>query len=341
MVNFDSMRAGDLSQIRVGRRSLDGPVPFRGVEVVSTAILGSATTAFTSFSANPGQAASFPLLSKEAAIFEKYRFTRLRYHYLTKVNQFVANGVGTVVMSFDYDAADPPPSSLQSALNTRPNAMGAPYQDFSTEDIAPGAAKGREWYYLRPGNVPGGTDIKEYDMGVLNVTVDSNVNTNAIGMLFCEYEGFFSTKVQEGTGSPVNNQVSWFQSTGAQTVTTATPASLLLATATTNGLSIVNTAGSFVPPAGNYLVSGWCNVADSAAEALTAVLDVKKNAASVYTVGAPEFKTGVSLGAGEVVNVPVNAFVTANGTDAFTIVLTATGAAGTLTANGSVTWVAA
>jgi len=296
------------------------------------------------FAVNPGQAVTFPWLSAIAPKFEKYVFTKLEFYYKHEVSQFATAGTtGKAILSFDYDAADAPPISKQQMLDTDPHMDKMPCQDFVLAiDCREAFNNGPK--YVRPGNVPGGSDIKMYDCGLLNYGASGTVDaTTKIGELHVRYTGWFEKPVLESTTSaPANNQVSWFQSTAAQTYVTTVNTTALNATATANGLNIVNTAGSMVPPAGNYIVDFTCVAQDSAGEALSVLADFFKNGATVYATGpnVPFFVSGVSLGALETDALAGSVFVSANGTDAFTQKVRMIGAAGTLTAGTAVRWTA-
>jgi len=315
------------------------------VVAISSAATG-ANFGNTAFACNPGQASSFPWLAGEATQWEKYRFEYLEFYYEHDVSSFATAGTtGKVVMSFDYDAADSPPTSKAQMLDTEPHADGMPNEDFGLS-MNPADLDGRtDMHYVRLAGLPGGADIRLYDVGNLNVATQGIAsNATELGELHVRYAVVFEVPIlsSDQKAAPANNQVSWFQSTSAQTNLTGVTTTQLVATASTNGLAVVNTAGSMVPPAGNYLVDFTGQAEDTAAEAFAVIMDLKKNNVSVYaaTTTRPTFSYSASLGALEVVSLSGSVFVTANGTDAFTLVVTETGAAGALTFGGSVRWTA-
>jgi len=302
---------------------------------------GSVTFATTAFPVNPGQAATFPWLSKQAAQWEKYYWEYLEFYYKPEVSAFAQNGAaGKVILSMDYDAADAPPSSKQQAEDTDPHADAMPYEDLLLqldpyEMFQMGLSK-----YVRPGGLPGSTDIKTYDSGNLSVSTIANVNATLIGELHVRYAVVFEVPVLEssaGGSVPANNQVAWFMSSIAEPETTGVPLTLALATAEANGIAAVNTAGSIVPPAGNYLVDAW--VTGSAATAVTEQsVAFEKNGAVVgtqaplTTLAAAAISTELTVGG--------SWFVTCNGTDALKLVSQTNGTGGTVTAVGSLRIVA-
>jgi len=293
---------------------------------------------------NPGQALSFPTLSVQAKIWQRYRFRSLRYEYQPTVSEFATAGTtGKVIFTVNPDAADGPPSTKVSAFATDKDlvASALPCRGFSV-NIPPRKLMpiGRDWRFVRPGNLPGAADVREYDVGNLFIcTTGTNDNTTKLGELHVYYTIDFETMINTTIESaPTNNSVSMFQSAVVQTNLTTVATTQLVATATFNGLNIVNTAGSMVPPVGNYLVSATSVMADSNSEQFSGVLDLLKNGTgAVLNVDAPSFQ--ITAGASKQ-TLTFLAMVTANGTDAFTISVTETGAAGALTAATVVVWTA-
>jgi len=328
---------GQLSRqgvVSSGRRRLRDP--FSGSEVIDSTVPGVVAFGATTLEINPARAATFPILSQRAAVWEKYVFTKLRFVYSTRTNQFQANGIGTVAMNFDYDASDAAPPNLDTALNSRPVSRGAPYENFVLD--VPCDQWAQKEYYLRPGALPGAADIKLYDCGNMHLVVDSTANTSTIGILSVEYEGYFLDQIQPNSAAaPTNNRVASFQSSAGEALATATDHQMLFATEETNGIGAVNTAGSIVLPAGNYLVFGHINSSDTSAEAFTVVMDIEKNGTSIYTTSLSRPEVGpITVGANCNLTADGQVFFSSNGTDALTIDIRPTGAAGTLEGAGTV-----
>jgi hypothetical protein len=219
---------------------------------------GSAAFTETQFPINPGQAGTFPWLSQEAKLWEKYEFDSLKFEFRTTINEFAANALGRVILGVDFDPADPPPSSRSQAEISRPVTAQAPYFNqmltLRKQDMCDTLKK----HYVRPGNLPGGADIKMYDIGNLNFGTDGNVVANEVGELWVHYTGRFFVQVLESVSTaPNNNQVAIFQSSGSEVLTSNVAKTLALATNITNGIGAVNTAGSIVLPEGNYLVDAF------------------------------------------------------------------------------------
>jgi len=296
----------------------------------------------TAYPINPGQAALFPWLSTIAKQFEKYRFEKLAFVYKKEVSEYATAGqTGKVILSIDYDASDPPPATKQQMEDTIPHADAMPCQSFSLPlDPRDMNATATDAKFVRVGGLPGAADIKTYDVGNLNVATQGIPSNTEVGELHVVYRCRLMKPVLENlAGPPANNSVSLFQSTTTQTYTSATPATALNATAVANGVNVVNTAGSMVPPPGNYLVDLMVWAADTVNEELSVKLDFQKNATSLFRVSPPvsEFAAVGSAGSG---TVSASIYVSANGTDAFTQVITLGGAAGVLTGTSLIRWTA-
>lgn len=336
-----------------GLRPKKNWTPFSNDELITASVYGSTTfgasttsggAAGTSlqFTANPGIAATFPWLSKNAPQYEKYVFTQLEYYVKHKVSEFATAGsVGKVIMAFDYDAADAPFTSSQQMMDCDPHNDRMPCEDFAVRvDCAEAFDDGPK--YVRVGNLPGGASIHDYDCGIINIAGDGNSDgTTKLVELHVRYSGYWIKPVLDSSAAAsINYRSSWFQSTAAQAVNTGVATTQVVATATTNGLNIVNTSGSMVPPAGNYQVDFSSVVNDDTNEAFTALADFQKGGTSVYTATASRPRVLLFGGAtGTAATLNGSVYVSANGTDAFTLVDTLTGAAGTLTAASSVRWV--
>jgi len=233
-------------------------------------IAGSVSFAATSFAVNPGQSSTFPWLSKEAILFEKYKILRLEFYYRPQVSAYATNGqTGKVMLSFDFDASDAPPASKQQVEDTHPHSDGMPYEEVLLT-IDPKDCSLQDSYFVRPGGLPGSSDIKTYDVGVLSVSTIGNNSTANIGELRVRYAIALHDPVLENVASPpLNYHVSNFQTSSAESSgASGSPKTLLLATAITNGIGATNTSGVITLPVGNYLVYGSC-LTQNPSQALT------------------------------------------------------------------------
>jgi len=282
-------------------------------------VAGSTGFAVTQYPINPGQALTFPWLSKEALLWEKYHFEQLEFYYKPEVSAFAMNGQsGKVMLSCDYDASDSPPATKQQVEDTHPHSDAMPYEECYL------ALEPKEMYqssdakYVRPGGLPGASDIKTYDCGNLFVSTTGNHDTTTVGELRVRYCVVFDVPVLENAvGAPQNNSVSSLQDNAFTAVTSTVATSAPLATVIANGLNIVNTLGLLVPPVGNYLVE-WQTAAASTAAITQFTANLRKNAAPVYGGGLASTDMSTAAVCTEM-SMANSAFVTANGTDIFDV----------------------
>lgn len=288
-------------------------------------ISGSTAFATTSFPVNPGQVGTFPWLSKQAAQWEKYRWEYLEFYYKPEVSAFAAQGQsGKVILSMDYDASDAPPSGKQQAEDTDPHTDAMPYEDLLLALDPRQMFEMADSKYVRPGGLPGSTDIKTYDSGNLSVSTIGNQSTDLLGELHVRYAVVFEVPVLEtapGGSVAANNQVALLQSSGAESLTSGIAQTVAMNTTLLNGVAAVNTGGSIVLPAGNYLID-YSEIATAATNMTTHTWNLLKNGGALYiqpkrTIASTALLTLDSLSQGS--------FVSVNGTDFISVQATVTG----------------
>jgi len=183
------------------------------------------------FPVNPGQAATFPWLANIAKNFEKYDFEFLDFVYKREVSEFATNGqTGKVIMSFDSDATDPPPTTKQQMEDTDPHVDALPSENMTLVVPASMLHGSTDALYVRSGALPANTDIKTYDVGNLNVATTGITSNVAVGELHVRYVCVLSVPVLEGVGAS--------NAMGAMITTTGTTASPLLAGVATGAITI-------------------------------------------------------------------------------------------------------
>jgi hypothetical protein len=302
-------------------------------------IAGTVAFTTTQYSVQPGQAATFPWLSIEAKQWEKYEFQKLEFYLKPEVTQYTTNAnSGKVILSFDSDASDPAPLNKQEAEDVLPMADGMSYQTINLNIPKFILSSHHDSFYVRPGNLPGGSDIKTYDLGNLFVSTVGQGGAVANMMeLRVRYTCTLMIPILENTAAaPQNNQVTFLVDSSAA-LTTATPYQPLLAAASstsrpvTNGLNVVNTAGSIVPPPGNYILNVSSITVNTSAVLSAFVMNVLKNGIAqntdTYTAGVTN--TAALNG---VLTLNASQFLSCNGTDILVLSLQATFGAGTTSA---------
>jgi hypothetical protein len=207
-------------------------------------------------------------LSKEAAQWEKWGVDSIEFYYKPEVSEYNTQGSqGKVLLSCNYDAADSPPTTKQQIEDTVPHADHLPCKIIRLKLDPHMLIDGSLGKYVRTGNLPGQADIRLYDGGNLFVSTIGCSSTATCGELHVKYRIWFAIPIlpSSALAAPANNSVSMFCSSSAESYSTVNTVQVLaLATALTNGLSLVNTAGSIVLPAGNYLLDATAMFISSA-----------------------------------------------------------------------------
>ncbi len=207
---------------------------------------------------NPGMALTFPWLSTIAARFEKYSFSRLRFIYKKTVSEFATAGqAGKVIMSMDFDASDPPPTTKQQMEDTIPHADAMPSQTFALDVPRKYLQRiGDAPKYIRAGGIPGSSDIKMYDIGTFNIAAQGGAANGTLGELHVAYTVHLEKPVLEGNGPTLNRTVMIQSSPNGQSLTSTVLANLVLPISNTNGVGGAMSVGNttLTLPAGNYLL---------------------------------------------------------------------------------------
>jgi hypothetical protein len=301
-------------------------------ELVALVLSGATGANFnnTPYAINPGQAATFPWLSKQAPQWEKYHFNQLDFYYKPRVSQFATAGTtGKVMYMVDFDASDSPATSVQQMEDTIPHDDCMPYQAMNLPLSSGTIHSLYKTLYVRPGGLPGASDIKTYDAGILNVATDGiAANTAKLGELRVKYSVTFSVPVLESSGSaPANNSMVTFESTAPENVPTSVTKQTLLLATQVGSLGAVNTNGSIVFPVGNYKFD-WRCIAEFTGTRTDIQCRLEKNGTPV-NINIPD-DTGAQVG----VTINDTGMFTSNGTDTFTLAFVAGFSSGTCTAAG-------
>jgi hypothetical protein len=294
----------------------------------------------STYALNPGLAATFPWLAPQAQQGEQYRCHKLRFDYVPIVPTSQA---GDIMLVPDYDASDPPPTTETQALDNVGAVTDSVWANVCCDLDVPSMHALGPRRYVRPCNIAG--DIKTFDVGTMFICTNNVTTTPTIGKLFVEYDFEFFTPQNSPSGATAPQQSSWYFIAILQTLTTATPVAVNFASTGKifDPLGVgVPVTGTFTPAAGVYKVEAAITVLDSSAEQLAVLLKMQKNGANLTVPSNIQYQTivdGTTSSTG--VTQMWMGLVTANGTDTFDLLITATGTAGTLTipaGNASVIW---
>lgn len=149
---------------------------------VSALAIGATTGAIQSVTLNPANSVLCPWLSRIAAGYELYRFRRLSMIYTPTCSSTTA---GMVVMAYDYDATDAPPTTKQT-LSGYEGAVRGNVWNRQTSNFVPTA----NWYYTGLTSTtsgPPGTDQKFYDCGKFLFGVFNQTASGPVGELSVSY----------------------------------------------------------------------------------------------------------------------------------------------------------
>lgn len=226
------------------------------------------------YAINPGQASTFPILSQEAKVYEKYMFEELEFFTIPLVSQYALGGQqGETALAINYNPALPSPASQTAALSLKPYDANLPCLPLQIRSTKPDLTQTTAMF-VRTGNLPGNADVKTYDVGNLYVTCEGLYETPFnICRLFVRYKcRLFNRVVLTDQGPPQNMSCSYFNSNSDSQVLSASGAGsyLIFNNAVCNGLNVVGVGGSVltVPFSGNYNVdySVFLNRATSAGD---------------------------------------------------------------------------
>jgi hypothetical protein len=147
-------------------------------------ITGSSTFTTGKFELNVGLPASFPWLSRMAIIFEKYFVYSMAFHYVPAIP---ADSAGALYLAFDYDASETAPSSKTQFMMNQ-DAISSTIWAPVTLLLDGQKCRERGELYIRSAGVPGGQDIKTFDLGALFYATSGFTGSGIVGDLYLEYK---------------------------------------------------------------------------------------------------------------------------------------------------------
>jgi len=295
-------------------------------ELVNASVAGS--TSFVvqqSIALNPGLAASFPWLSVQAANWEQYRIHRLEAVYVPIAP---TNTQGDIMLSPDYDASDPVPTTEVQAGNNAGTVQDSCWANIRLR-LDPQAMMGLgPRRFVRQSAVAG--DVKTFDVGKLFVCSNNQTGPAAVGKLWLEYDIEFFVPQNSPNTDSIPLSTSLFSLASPVGFTTNTAKALQFDTVDFDPLSIgAPISGVFTPPAGSYALMATAETFDSSNETMSSIIAIYKNGVAVTRFSNQANAAGTS--SGEIMNVALNGVINMNGTDTFQVEFTLDGAAGTLT----------
>lgn len=245
------------------------------------------------FALNPGQAKTFPILSQEAKVYEKYVFEELEFFTVPLVSEYALGGQqGETSLAINFNPALPPPASQTATLSLKPYDANLPCLPLkircSKSDLTQTTAM-----FVRSGGLPGNSDIKTYDVGNLYVTCEGLYETPFnICRLFVRYKcRLFNRVVLTDQGSPQNMSCAYFQTEyGGQTLSASgAHDTALFPVVTCNGIGMIGMSSGILTftGSGNYnidIMVSWIRAASAGVGD-----DIHYARATLYLNGQPSY----------------------------------------------------
>jgi len=159
---------------------------------------GSSGFATTAYSINPGNSTTFPWGSRIAQLYDKYDFQMLEFYYKRIASEFnTSASTGNVILSIDYNASDPAPTTLQQVLSTLTKNVGMPCDEFIPLRLDCAVVRDSPAKYVLTGAQPANTDAKTYNAGTLYVTTQGTGTSNTLGRLYVRYRCLLKEPILE------------------------------------------------------------------------------------------------------------------------------------------------
>jgi hypothetical protein len=296
-------------------------------ELLATVTGSTSFSVFQSIVANPGMAASFPWLSKQAQGWEQYRFHKLKFEYLTRC---ATSTVGSVILAPDYDSLDAPPNSELQATTYRDAVENVPWQD-SHSVLAPAAMfpMGPR-KYIRSGLVAN-SDLKTYDAGVMHICTTGEVGNDAIGKLWVEYDVELFVPQTEGDTAASSQTTSQFNLSTDQSLVSGVRSTIAFDEVVQNAVGITNASGVFTLPKGVWEVHLCARFSGGTAGSQTCVLDIFQDGGVMMPPNSLSYSS-TAAGASDAFPITSFGLVTSDGTTTVEGKMTYTSATGSLTA---------
>lgn len=151
-------------------------------------VSSSTADVITKYACNPGQYASFPWLVDIANNFVKYRFTSLRYKYLSTSASALNStntALGTINLRWQPDPTIPTDTTVFAMQNSTNCKRQSPSSSIDYPVVLSGT--GNYSRVVRSAAQPSGTDLRMYDYGYLEVGTTGSQAAAVIGELWVEY----------------------------------------------------------------------------------------------------------------------------------------------------------
>jgi hypothetical protein len=236
-----SVQGGSRPNISSLQRNGDLRIRVRHREYVQD-IVGSVVFANQQVNINPGLNTLFPWLSALAGLFESYQMNALKFQYRTESPSTQA---GKALLTVDWDVLDPSPTSKTQMLQERTKADGPAWENFDLICDLSDLLKFGVQRFVRSGLNPAGSDLKTYDIGMLNIASQGCTGAPTIGELWVEYDVELMTP--NTTPLPVSSHIASGSAVSNAAIFGTAPVVLGNLNVTATGSTLVfNTVGQYL-----------------------------------------------------------------------------------------------
>lgn len=192
--------------------SSDQSVVIRHQEFLGNVISSSSANNFNvsaAYSLNPGQAETFPWLSSIAQNFQEYTFRGLAFYFRSTSADAIASStntaLGTVMMGTIYNPILPAFTGKVQMLNEYYSNDCKPSENMIHLVECDPAENPFRVQYVRPGTVPLGASVQNYDLGNFYIATAGFQGTSVVcGELFVTYEVELKKPVPAGLAGVYN-----------------------------------------------------------------------------------------------------------------------------------------
>lgn len=174
--------------------SNDQTVVVRHKEYLGEVLSNTSFTVQKSLRINPGDAATFPWLSRIANNYQQYRIKGMVFHYIPSSGSAVAstnNALGTVMMQTSYRSNDTAPSTKVELLNEYWSSEAVPSETFCHPiECNPNENPFNIQYIAESlAVIPAKDSPLLYDLGVTHIATSGQQTAGVVlGDLWCTYE---------------------------------------------------------------------------------------------------------------------------------------------------------
>lgn len=164
------------------------PLRLHQTERIGTVTANSTAGLFKadSYAINPANTTTFPWLSSIAALFDKYKFHKLRFTY---VNNAAATTAGNVTLGVDFDTLDTTPANSVGMSQLAKFKTFAPWKS-EVIDIPVNRRGNNIWLYTHDANSSANTqvDLKTYNLGNFIISTEGMSASEVAGYILVEYD---------------------------------------------------------------------------------------------------------------------------------------------------------